>query len=222
MSNQYFGKRLAKLRKSRSLTQSQLAELIGMSHSTVASWETGTRDPDTNMIVKLSELFKVSTDYLLGTQTNAHLSNHTRFKSDMVNPNEQQTVDLEIYDGINADGSPYINFDSQLQLFQFAWAFVDKRLLAGHEGFAFRVKDNSMSGDRIKKGDVVIAIKQDKVEPDDIAVVSVGNELATLKRIKQQNGLCMLMPSNPQIQPELVSCEQVHILGKIVEVKFQP
>lgn len=60
------GEKIALLRKSRNLTQSDLAQLIGKSTSTVAMWETGQRDPDTNMIVRLSDLFKVSSDYLLG------------------------------------------------------------------------------------------------------------------------------------------------------------
>lgn len=62
-----FSIRLAELRKRRSINQTQLAEQIEMSHSTVASWETGTRDPNTSMILKLASFFNVSTDYLIGT-----------------------------------------------------------------------------------------------------------------------------------------------------------
>ena len=67
MNKETFGKRLADLRKRRNLTQTQLSERIGMSHSSVASWETGTREPAMAMIVKLAHYFNVSADYLLGT-----------------------------------------------------------------------------------------------------------------------------------------------------------
>lgn len=66
MDKGVFGKRLAGLRNRRSLTQTQLAAQIGMSHSSVASWETGARDPDSAMVSKLADFFHVSTDYLLG------------------------------------------------------------------------------------------------------------------------------------------------------------
>ena len=60
---------LKRLRKEKHLSQSQLAELVDMSQATVASWETGTRNPDTAMIIRLAELFGVSTDELLGAQS---------------------------------------------------------------------------------------------------------------------------------------------------------
>lgn len=66
-----FGKRLAELRRKRSITQTQLAKEIGMSHSTVASWEIGTRDPNTRTVTKLAEFFNVSTDYLIGESVGA-------------------------------------------------------------------------------------------------------------------------------------------------------
>lgn len=71
MSNKMLGKRIAKLRNQRGLTQTQLAHRIGMSHSTIASWETGTRDPHSTMIVKLGDFFDVSVDYLLGRSLSA-------------------------------------------------------------------------------------------------------------------------------------------------------
>lgn len=66
VSRGVFGKRLAELRKNRDMTQTDLAKQMDMSHSSVASWETGTRDPDSNMISALSDFFGVTSDYLLG------------------------------------------------------------------------------------------------------------------------------------------------------------
>lgn len=61
-----FGDILRNLRKRRKISQAELAEAIGMSQATVASWENGTRKPDINGITKLSLYFNISTDQLLG------------------------------------------------------------------------------------------------------------------------------------------------------------
>ena len=54
------------LRKQRNMSQLKLASAIGVSRSTVAMWENGSSQPDNSMLIKLSELFNVSVDYLLG------------------------------------------------------------------------------------------------------------------------------------------------------------
>ncbi|MFW5437083.1 helix-turn-helix domain-containing protein [Paenibacillus apiarius] len=67
MSNhKLLGPRMAELRKKRNMTQAQLAFELKKSTSTIAMWETGHRDPDTEMMTRLSNIFGVSTDYLLG------------------------------------------------------------------------------------------------------------------------------------------------------------
>lgn len=48
------------------LTQKEVAEALKKGQTTVASWETGRSQPDATTIVVLSELFHVSSDYLLG------------------------------------------------------------------------------------------------------------------------------------------------------------
>jgi transcriptional regulator with XRE-family HTH domain len=48
------------------LTQSQLAEKIGVAKSTYCNWELGTREPNILKIKALAKLFGVSVDYLVG------------------------------------------------------------------------------------------------------------------------------------------------------------
>jgi len=57
--------RIKMLREDRELNQRDFAKLIGVSQQTVASWETGRTSPDKDMLIKLSEFFSVSVDYLL-------------------------------------------------------------------------------------------------------------------------------------------------------------
>ena len=63
-------KNLALLRKKAKMNQLELAEKLGVSQQTISKYENGTREPDHTTILKLSEIFNVSTDYLLGKTDN--------------------------------------------------------------------------------------------------------------------------------------------------------
>jgi transcriptional regulator with XRE-family HTH domain len=57
---------IKKLRKSIGITQKELAEQLNISPSTIAMYESGRRDPDTETLQKIANFFDVSVDYLLG------------------------------------------------------------------------------------------------------------------------------------------------------------
>ena len=58
--------RIKEIRMAHGYSQRDLAEKIGVSSSTVAMWETGKRTPDFDTLIRLSDLFDVRTDYILG------------------------------------------------------------------------------------------------------------------------------------------------------------
>ena len=61
-----FGQRLKELRKNAGLSQKQLGQLIGVTKSVISFYELQDRSPSPLVLVKLSGVFHVSTDYLLG------------------------------------------------------------------------------------------------------------------------------------------------------------
>lgn len=61
-----FGNRLRQLRKIRSLTQQQLATLIGVKNSVISFYELGERMPSPDALRKLALSLHTTTDYLLG------------------------------------------------------------------------------------------------------------------------------------------------------------
>ena len=61
-----FDERLKSLRKKCGYTQVSLAETLGVSKGTVAMWETGKRTPNFETLIRLSDLFDMRTDYILG------------------------------------------------------------------------------------------------------------------------------------------------------------
>lgn len=65
--------RIKQLRISNNMTQTELAKKLNITRSSVNAWEMGISIPSTAYIVELSQLFKVSTDYLLGLSNNISL-----------------------------------------------------------------------------------------------------------------------------------------------------
>lgn len=59
------GNNIAELRKKRSLTQEQLAEMCDVSRQAVTKWEAGISEPAIEKLVKISEVFQVSLDELV-------------------------------------------------------------------------------------------------------------------------------------------------------------
>ena len=61
-----FGNRLKALRTSAGLTQAQLGNLVGVTKSVISYYELQERSPSPDVLIKLSQIFHVSTDELLG------------------------------------------------------------------------------------------------------------------------------------------------------------
>lgn len=66
--NDIFVERLIELRKERNMSQRDLAKAIGTTQAAVSLWERGERTPDIDTLLKLANVFDVSTDYLLGRE----------------------------------------------------------------------------------------------------------------------------------------------------------
>jgi len=56
---------LKKLRSNRNITQSELADEIGVSKSTISMYETNHREPDFETLEKIADYFNVDVGYLL-------------------------------------------------------------------------------------------------------------------------------------------------------------
>ena len=65
MEQQNLADRIQQLRKQNSLSQEQLADKLHVSRQAVSKWESAQSQPDLDKILAMSELFRVSTDYLL-------------------------------------------------------------------------------------------------------------------------------------------------------------
>lgn len=59
------GDKVSKLRKENNYTQEQLADILGVSRQAISKWESDSTYPETDKLIRMSELFNCSLDYLL-------------------------------------------------------------------------------------------------------------------------------------------------------------
>ena len=185
-----FGKRIAKLREEKGLSQYVLSNLLGMSQSTYAGYEKGTRKVPLAIINRLSEFYKVSTVHL--TEWSA--------------PESKYFPKL----GRIAGGVPmFTNNEHE----EYVVASSDIKA-----DFCLEVRGDSMINARINDGDIVFIRKQADVNDGEIAAVQIDDE-ATLKRVYKSNDELRLEAANdryPTLIYKITDAQNVSILGKAV------
>jgi len=87
---QNIGDRIRGLRRRRGLTQIELAQQVGLKSSGFSDIESGRNNPTNQLIVKLSGIFNVSTDYLL---TGRQLTDKTNTCA-TISKDEEQILDM--------------------------------------------------------------------------------------------------------------------------------
>lgn len=195
--NKIAGKRLKELRLSANMTQSELANKLGVTHPTIVRYEKGdVGSMKTSIISKLATIFDVSPVYILGM--------------------DYQEMDIEpivkvnrlpILGNVCAGDGMWCeeNFDG--------YFYVDRNL--SQADFTLIVNGDSMSGDGISDGDKVFVKKTNVVENGKIAIVLLTdtNEVV-VKRVYVRDEDVFLQSSNPDYKP--IVTKNFMILGKLV------
>jgi len=78
-----FGNKLKELRVQAGMTQKQLAALVGVTKSVISFYELHERSPSPEVLIKLAQIFHVTTDYLLGVDKSDTLDISGLCKSDV-------------------------------------------------------------------------------------------------------------------------------------------
>lgn len=76
-----FCNNLKYLRKSRSLTQQELADVLGISRQGYAKYENNLGEPDISTLIKLADYFDVTVDSLIGRTSNEDILNTVKLSN---------------------------------------------------------------------------------------------------------------------------------------------
>jgi repressor LexA len=94
---------------------------------------------------------------------------------------------------------------------------VPEELLGRGENFALRVKGDSMIGDGICHGDVIIVRRSDDAENGQTVVALIDDHEATVKRFRRNgDGTVTLSPTNPAYQDVIYEENRVSLQGIVV------
>lgn len=69
MDGNIIGNKIKELRIAKNVTQEELASRVNVAKATISAYENGSRLPSYTVLVKLSRIFHVSTDNLLGVDS---------------------------------------------------------------------------------------------------------------------------------------------------------
>nr|DAF76922.1 MAG TPA: Repressor protein CI [Caudoviricetes sp.] len=191
---------LKKRREELNLSQESVAESIGVTKATVSKWEKGDiANMKRDKIALLAKVLKVSPLSILGLE----------------DVSDSDRVMIPILGTIMC-GEPIL---AEENIEGYREEIAD--FLPSGELFFLKTKGDSMVPTVPEKSYVLLR-KQEDVEDGEIAAVIVnGDNEATLKRVKRQNGIVMLIADNKDYSPILITPENpARIIGKAVKVSF--
>ncbi|MGR3484694.1 MAG: transcriptional repressor LexA [Paracoccaceae bacterium] len=93
---------------------------------------------------------------------------------------------------------------------------VPGAMIGQGEHYALEVKGDSMIGAGINDGDMVVIRETADADDGEIVVALVGDEEATLKRIRRHGRSIALEPANPAHETRVLPAEMVKVQGKLV------
>ena len=192
---------LKKLRIQKGLYQKDVASYLGIDRTTYVKYENGTSHPDYETLAKLSNLFQVTIDHILGNDVTGYKNASSKrvpvYGSVAAGIPIEAITDIEDWEEIPAD-----------------WQ---------GEYAALRIHGNSMEP-RMYEGDVVIVRIQEDIQDGDVAIVLVNGDNATCKKVKKTPEGLLLVPFNQNVDPIFYSNADiqnlpVRIWGKVVELR---
>lgn len=204
------GEKIKMLRLQKGMSQEELGKKVGVQKAAINKYEKGiVVNLKRSTIASLSSALDVTPIYLMGLDEEQLPSN--AIPIDLASQHRipilgRIAAGLPLYAEQNIEG----------------YTLTD--LNGGAEYFALRVSGDSMNAARIEDGDIIIVRRQEEVENGELAVVMVGDDDATVKRVYATNDTVTLMPqsTNSKHQPQIYDLKKtkIRVLGKVIEIKI--
>lgn len=204
MNNNVLGDNIKKYRKASSYTQKDLANLLKVKPTTVASWEQGRNKPLMDKVTKLTNIFGVSLTDLVGSDQENEVTDYFSQKPRMVP-----------LIGTIAMGAP---ITAEQNIEKYIPEYMMDRY-ADDTLFALRCQGDSMYP-LIPNGAIATIRQQTDVEDGEIAAVLINGE-ATLKKVLHVGKTVVLRPANPDYKDIILDKDHPGtILGKMIKYEM--
>ena len=204
-----FSKNLNALMNRTGVNVSDVSDKTGIPYSTVNDWKNGKKMPRGGSLQKLADFFHVNlSDLTSELNMNATPSN-------IIPITDNNMVRIPII-GTIACGDPILADENII-----GYRYHLRETLPSGDTFYLKAAGDSMEPTIRNGADVLIRL-QEEVEDGEIAAVLVnGDTEATLKRVKKQGDIIMLVAENSAYAPYIITeLNPARILGKAVEVVF--
>ena len=200
-----FSKNLNALMNRTGVNVSDLSDKTGIPYSTVNDWKNGKKMPRGGNLQKLADFFHVNLSDLTSESSPTNII--------PVTPDNMVRIPII---GTIACGDPILADEN---IIGYRYHLRDK--LPKGQTFYLTAKGDSMEPKIPDGSDVLIRLQND-VEDGEIAAVLVnGDTEATLKRVKKQGNIVMLVAENTDYAPYIITEHNpARILGKAVGVSF--
>lgn len=195
--------RVKELRMKYGYTQDMLGNMLGVQKAAICKYETGRSCLPQDMLIKLSDIFSVSVDYLLS-------------RTDIPDRDEDAVsfFQVPILGSVHA-GLPILaeeNIDDYVP--------VPNSDVKSGNYFFMEVEGDCMIDAHITEGSLVLVHMQPRVENGQIAVVRVEDEVV-LRRVKWLDNQLVLYPANSNYEPMIIKSGDAQIVGRVVECRIR-
>lgn len=193
-------------RKKAGLSQKELAEKLNMNLRTYGSYERGERDVSTAVLLNICETLNISSDYLLGRN------------SDLIESNIKNILPAEnirmipVYESVSAGFGAYAD--------NYITEYIPLYITSDEEAentMCIVVTGDSMYP-KIENGDKIQVLRQDWADNGQVVVALIDGENGVVKKIEYDDDAIRLISFNPEYQPrEFIGIERqrVRILGVV-------
>lgn len=204
-SNEEIRLLIGQLREKANMSVGELSRRTGLAKSTVSRYLNGSRPIPLDRLDLFAKALHVESNYLLDV--------NFPIPSNIV-PIDR-VVEIPVL-GTIAAGKPILaeqNYEDKLVMLE--------RNVPSGEVIALNIKGDSMTPGILDGSQVLIRV-QPEVEDGEIAAVLLNDQTeATLKRVKRQNGVMLLIADNAAYDPIVVTEESpAYIIGKAVKVLY--
>jgi len=201
VNKEIIGKRIKELRKSKKMTSVELANLLGITQGALSTVESGRRGISIEVAKKLSEIFKVSTDYLVGNVDDpippSVLANEARLRT------------IPVYDSVSEEINE--RFPNENKIVQYTAIRVDS---SGQYGVI--IHGDSMEPE-MSDGDIVIVDTRKEVLNGKKALIFWNNGIL-VRSIYRQDENVIFVSTNSKYSPNVIKSSEAskHILGSVI------